>query len=127
MKPQSHRIARWLVSLVVVIAVGLTFYAHQREDASRRIKAEMLGIIEDMSLPSKWQEKATWLVEAAHKEAFDSALDVTKKLGRKFDKNIYYNGVFDLIINRAREAGHTQLADRLASERSSFLLHVTER
>lgn len=127
MKPQSHRIARWLVSLVVVLAVGVIFYVHRREDASRRIKAEMLGIIEDMSLPSEWQEEASWLVEAAHKEAFDSALDVTKKLGRKFDECVYYNKVFDLIINRAREDGQTQLADRLASERSSFLLHVTER
>ncbi|UCC28702.1 MAG: hypothetical protein JSU86_10920 [Phycisphaerales bacterium] len=127
MKPQSHRIARWLVSLVVVIAVGVTFYAHRREDASRRIKAEMLGIIEDMSLPSKWQEEAAWLVEAAHKEAFDNALDVTKKLGRKFDERVYYNKVFDLIIDRAREDGRTQLAESLANERSSFLLHVTER
>ena len=96
-------------------------------DASRRIKAEMLGVIEDMNLPSEWQEEATWLVEAAHKEAFDSALDVTRKLGRKFDERIYYNEVFDLIINRAREDGQPQLAERLANERSSFLLHVTER
>ncbi len=127
MRSLGRNILRWLISLVVVIAVGLTFYAKLREDASRRIKTEMVGVIEDMSLPPDWHEEATWLVEAAHKEAFDKALDVTKKLGRKFDERVYYNEIFDLIVNRAREDGKTQLADRLAGERSRFLLHVTER
>lgn len=127
MRSQSRNILRWLISLVVVVAVGVTFYTKLREDASRRIKTEMVGVIEDMSLPRDWHEEATWLVEAAHKEAFDKALDVTKKLGRKFDERVYYNEIFDLIINRAREDGKTRLADRLADERSRFLLHVTER
>ena len=127
MRSLGRNILRWLISLVVVIAVGLTFYAKLREDASRRVKAEMLAIIKDMNLPPEWHDEAVWLVEAAHKEAFDKALDVTKKLGRKFDERVYYNEIFDLIVNRAREDGKTQLADRLADERSRFLLHVTER
>jgi len=123
----GRNILRWLISLGVVVAVGITFYTHRRQDASRRIKAQMVGVIEDMSLPRDWREEATWLVEAAHKEAFDKALNISKKLGRKFDERVYYNEIFDLIVNRAREDSKTQLADRLADERSRFLMHVTER
>ncbi len=112
--------------LVIVAAAAVGFYAFRHQGSSDNVKSQMRGVIGDMDLPPAWHEEALLLLEAAHEKAFTKALDVTRKHGRKFDVDVYYQEVFDLMIAWAREDGKAELADRLDNDRTSFILRVRE-
>ena len=127
MESQSNSIVRWLIIVAILIAVAVGFYSYRRESAGEGVKAEMLAIVDEMGLPPDWRDEVIQLVEAAHPEAFNKALDVTRERGRKFDARGYYDELFRIVIAWARDDGRTELADRLANEQPRFSLDVTER
>jgi hypothetical protein len=62
-----------------------------------------------------------------HEKAFEASLDITERLGRKFDDKTYYDKVFEMMQQRATEEGKTDLAEKLAEQKEFFTLKVTER
>jgi predicted kinase len=126
MKSKSGGVLRWLVAIVVVASVAVAFYHHLHGRASGHIKAEVMAIADEMVLSPEQRDRLKGLLEAAHDEAFHKALDPTKKLGRKFDDRLYYDGVFDIVIARARGEGDNDLADTVERQRQHFALTVTE-
>ena len=126
MKSRAGGVLRWLVAIVVIAAVAVGFYFHLHRRASGRIKVEVLAIADEMILSPEQRGRLKGLLEAAHDEAFDKALDPTKKLGRKFDGKLYYDEIFNAVITRAREEGDDDLADTVDRQREHFALTVTE-
>ncbi len=118
---------RSFVALVLLVGVGVGFYMYKSEDGSKRIKAEMSKLIDDMPIKPEWKAEAAVLFSAVHEKAFQAALDVTQRLGKKFDDQTYYDKVFEMMQRRAREEGKEQLADKLEEEKSLFTFTVTER
>ncbi len=117
---------RKLIGLAVVVAAGVGFYLYRHGGASERVKAEMLLLVDDMHLSSQWRDETKSLIERFHDEAFAAALDVTKKLGGKFDEKLYYDDVFKRVITVARGQGLTGLADALEEQESLFSIVVSE-
>ena len=127
MESQKRSALHWLLVVAVVAIAASVLYTRREQSAADRVKAEAVGIVQDMSLLPDWEEKVLELVDVAHPQAFAKALDVTKELGRKFDASVYYKELFDLVIASAREEGKNDLADSLDRQRKSFQLSVTER
>ncbi len=117
---------RNILAVMLVIGVGLSFYVYRNEQSGERIKVQMRGVIDDMALSPQWRGEVRRFFDACHETAFHAAMDVSRKLGRKFDSKKYYDMVFDEIIERARESGHDDLAGRLSLEKNLFRLVVTE-
>lgn len=115
------------VSLLLLVGVGVGVYIYLQEDASKSIKAEMARLIDDMEINPEWREEASVLFTACHEKAFEAALDVTQRLGKKFDSDTYYNKVLEMMQERAREDGNTLLADKLEEQKPLHTLKVTER
>jgi len=115
------------VVLLLLVAVGVGFYVYLQDDASARIKTEMSGIIGEMQLPPEWKEEAKTLLAAVHEKAFEASLDITERLGRKFDDKTYYDKVFEMMQQRAADEGKTELAENLAQQKELFRLDVTEQ
>ena len=112
---------------VILVVAAAGFYNYRQTESSHRIKAEMLAIFDDMQLPPDWRDEVARLFPAAHKQAFANAVDIKKRHGQKFNAKEYYEEVFDLIIRWAREDGKDRLAERLETDRRTFVLRVTER
>jgi len=127
MKSQKHSTLHWLLGIVVLVIVAEAIYTDRERSAGDRVKAEIVAIVYDMDLLPGWEEDVLQRVDLFHYRAFTKALDVTKKTGRKFDEETYYNELFDLVIASAREDGKSELADSLDRQRKTFQLSVTER
>lgn len=119
--------ARGVLMLLLVCAAAAAFFLYRRGDAADEVKREMLAIVREIQLPDDWRAAAEQYVQAAHEKAFNKALDIKKKLGEKFDANVYFNDVFDQIVAWAREDGKPELADKLEQARGTYSLGVTER
>lgn len=119
-------LVRWLVTFVILaaISVGGFYYVYQR--AGDAIKSEMLKVVDDIGFTAEDRAAVNGFIADAHGEAFRHALDVTRTHGRKFDEQLYFNEIFDNIIDRAREDGMDRVADTLGRERVHFSLTVTE-
>ena len=126
MKSRKSSPIRWLIAAAVIIAAA-AFYSYREKDAAAGVKAEVREIIMEMDLMPAWEDAALKLVDVAHPQAFQSALDVTRELGRKFDETVYYDELFDRVIAFAREDGKHDLADSLDRQRRHFQLTVTEK
>ena len=126
MASPGNSLVRMLLLLVIAAAVAIGFYTYRQQGSSANIKAQMLGILDDMNLPPDWHEEAVLLLGTAHEKAFNKALDVTKQHGRKFDVEVYYKEAFGLMIAWAREDGKSDLADRLEMDHTTFVLSVQE-
>ena len=127
MASKGNSLVRMLLLLVIAAAVAIGFYTYRQQVSSGNIKAQMLGILDDMDLPADWHEEAVLALETAHEEAFNKALDVTKQHGSKFDVESYYQDAFGLMIAWAQEDGKNELADRLELDHTSFVLRVQEQ
>ena len=121
------RILTSAVCVLVLAAVGGAVYSHLRAKASERVKAEMLRVAADLTLSPDERASVRRLIESAHDEAFNNALNLTRRHGRKFDEQSYFNDVFDRVITDARAEGLTELADRLERARPHFSFTVTEQ
>ena len=117
---------RRLLGGLCVVVFAVAFYNHYRGDASGRVKAEMLKLVDDMELSAGERTETKRLVEACHGQAFDYALDVNRKLGRKFDEKSYYDQLFTRMVDQARGDGHAELAQKLTQQKDSHSLDVTE-
>ena len=123
---RSGAIVRALLALVVIGAAAAAFFAYRRGDAAAEVKREIVAIVGEIGLPPDWRATAEQYVHAAHEKAFHKAMDVTRRLGEKFDAKVYYDEVFELIIAWAREDGKPDLAARLDDARKTYSLQVTE-
>ena len=117
---------RNILAIMLLVAIGTGFYVYRGEQSGERVKVQMRGVIDDMALSPEWRGEVRRFFDTCHETAFHAAMDVSKKLGRKFDSKKYYDMVFDEIIERAREGGHDDLAERLAQEKNLFRLVVVE-
>jgi len=117
---------RNFIALLLLVGVGVGVYLYKSENGSKKIKAEMSRLIDDMQIKPEWKQEAGALFNAVHEKAFQAALDVTQKLGKKFDDETYYNKVIEMMEQRAREEGKQKLADTLEEEKSLHSLSVTE-
>ena len=115
------------VYIVILVTVGIGFYFFLRDDGSSRIRKEMTALIGDMNITPEWKEEAKAIFDTVHEKAFEAALDVTQKLGEKFDDDAYYDKVFEMMQQRARSEGKGELADKLAEQKELFALNVSER
>ena len=115
------------VALVCLAALGAGLYVYLQDDGSKHIRTEMSALIGDMQIKEEWKQEAQALFDTVHKKAFEAALDVTKRLGQKFDDDTYYDKVFEMMQQRARDEGKTDLADKLAEQKALFALNVTEK
>ncbi len=118
---------RSFVALVLVAGIGVGLYIYKSEDGSKRIRTEMSKLIGDMEIKPEWQEEANALFSAVHEKAFQAALDVTQRLGKKFDAETYYAKVTEMMQERAREEGKELLADAIEEQKPLHSLSVTER
>lgn len=118
---------RYALAVIVVAAVGVAFYLYRQDAASGVVKREMLAIVEDMGLGPDAVAEVQRMVETFHDEYYSRAMDVSKKLGRKFDESAYYNQLVDHIVGVARDSGLDEIADRLALEKDSHRLVVSEQ
>ena len=118
---------RKILGVLCVVVSAVLFYNYMRSDSSNRIKNEMLRLLDDMELTAEERAEAKRLVEAHHAAVFESALDVSRKLGNKFNENLYYDELFTQMIDQASADGHSELAQKLDSQRKLHSLNVTER
>lgn len=118
---------RSFVALILLAGIAVGVYMYKSEDGSQHIKAEMSKLIDDMPIKPEWKDEAAVLFSAVHEKAFQAALDVTQRLGKKFDDQTYYDKVFEMMERRAREEGKELLAEKLEKEKSLFTFNVTER
>lgn len=115
------------VALVCLAALGAGLYVFLQDDRSKHIRTEMSALIGDMQIKEEWKQEAQALFDMVHRKAFEAALDVTKRLGQKFDDDTYYDKVFEMMQQRARDEGKIDLADKLAEQKGLFSLNVTEK
>ncbi len=127
MKSQKRSSLHWLLVVAVMVIAAYVLYTRREQSASDRIKAEVVAIVHDMDLLPGWEDDVLQRVDLFHSQAFTKALDLTKRLGHKFDEKAYYNELFDLVIASARQDGKSDLADSLDRQRQTFQLSVTER
>jgi len=113
------------ILLLATVAVALYLFMH--EDRSKHIREEMTALIGDMQITDEWKQEARQILDSVHEKAFDAALDVTQKLGKKFDINTYYDKVFEMMEQRARDAGKPELAEKLEEQKALFTLSVVEK
>lgn len=118
---------RKLLGGLCVVVFAVVFYNFYRGDASGRVKAEMLRLVDDMELSTGERAEIKQLVEAHHDQAFDHALHFNRERGRKFDEKSYYDELFTRIVDQARGDGHAELADKLSRQKDNHYLEVTER
>jgi len=118
---------RNLLALLVVICIGVGIFVHRRASASDEIKGQMLQIVDDMDLTGPETAEVKTLIARFHEEAFASALDVSRRLGRKFDTDSYYDEAFRLVNTRLRDEDNGFLADKIDRLKEFHALSVTER
>jgi len=118
---------RKVLALLLVVGVGVAFYLHRRESASERIEAQMLMIVEDMTLQPAERDEVKALISQFHRQAFDKALDISKQYGSKFDAQLYYDAVLDLAVAQLRSDGRAPLGNKIQQVRQYHSLTVTER
>ena len=124
---KAKRISSWVLGMVVVAGVGVSFYTYKHKRAGDLVLAQILGVADDMDISPEFKDELHTLLGAAHEDAFARAFDISRALGRKFDTELYYKEIFDVVIARAREQGKDDLGDRIEREREYFSITVTER
>jgi hypothetical protein len=110
-----------------MVIVAVTVYSHLRARASERVKAEIVKVADIMALSPEMRAELTDLLEAAHEEAFNKALDLKRKHGQKFDERLYFDEIFTGVVSRARASGMHDLADTVEREREHITFAVTEK
>ncbi len=115
------------LAVVFLAALGAGLYVYMQDDRSKHIRTEMSALIGDMEIKEEWKQDAQALFDTVHRKAFEAALDVTKRLGQKFDDDTYYDKVFEMMQQRARDEGKGELADKLEEQKVLFALNVTEK
>ena len=118
---------RNVIVAVTLVGVAVGVYMYRHDAASNRIKAEMLLIVEDMTLSPTGRGEVKRLINDYHEESFRRALNPAKDHGHKFDEKNYYEAVFGLIVDRLRDDGKIDLADKVERQKAHFSLRVTER
>jgi len=118
---------RKLLGGLCVVVFAVVIYNYYRGDASGRVKAEMLRLVDDMELSAGESAETKRLVEGHHEQVFDHALHVNRELGGKFDEKSYYDELFTRMVDQARDDGHAELAQKLALQKDDHSLEVTER
>ena len=121
------RVLSLLVSFVVVAVATVFVYRHLRSQASERIKGQILGVADDMTLTPEDRTETKRLIATAHEPAFNDALSLTATRGQKFDAERYINGLFDRVVATARAEGHADLAETIDRQRAQFSFTITER
>jgi len=118
---------RKLLGGLCVVVFAVVFYNYYRSEASGRVKAQMLRLVDDMELSAGERAETKRLVETCHVLAFDAALHINRELGRKFDEKSYYDELFTRMVDQARGDGHAELAQKLSQQKDLHSLEVTER
>ena len=113
--------------MLLIVIVGVGVYVFKRDAARENIRREMVGIVGDMEFSAKDRETVAALVNRFHDQAFRSALDVSKELGRKFDESAYYDDIVQRITAALRDAGRDSLATAFQEKQRFFSLSVSER
>ena len=117
---------RNVIVLAVILAVGIGIFVYRHDSASRRIKTEMLAIAQDMKLSPPEHAEVSHLIMIYHEQTFNEALDISKRRGDKFDVQMYYDGIFNLLLESLRTDDQTALADKIEKQKGYFTLKVTE-
>ena len=118
---------RNVIALVVILAVGIGIFVYRHDSASDRIKTEMLAIAKDMELSPQEHNEVNHLITVYHEQAFNKALDISRKRGDRFDVQVYYDEIFRLVLGSLRTDDESALADRIEKQKDYFTLKVTER
>jgi hypothetical protein len=118
---------RNVVALIIVVCIGIGVFVQRRTSASREIRSQMLQIVDDMDLAAQERTDVKSLVAHHHEQAFAAALDMSRRLGRKFDERSYYEEVFGLVTGSLRAEGKAFLADKIDRLKEFHVLSVTER
>ena len=118
---------RNVIALLIVVGVGVGVWKYLQGTASDEIKNQMLLILDDMDLSAQERNEIKPLLSQFHEQAFDRALDISKKHGQKFDEKSYYDEVFNLVVGELREKGNVLLADKVERLQTLHSLTVTER
>ena len=118
---------RNVIALVVILAVGIGIFVYRHDSASNQIKVEMLGIAKDMKLSPQEHTEVSHLITVYHEQAFNEALDISKKRGEKFDVQVYYDEIFRLVLESLRTDDRPALADKIERQKDYFTLKITER
>ena len=80
-----------------------------------------------MKLSPQEHAEVSHLIAIYHEQAFNDALDISKKRGDKFDVQVYYDGIFRLVLESLRTDDQAALADKIEKQKDYFTLKVTER
>lgn len=118
---------RNVIALLIVVGVGVGVWKYLQETASDEIKNQMLLILDDMDLSEQERGEVRPILLQFHAQAFNQALDISKRHGRKFDGKSYYGEVFNLVVDELFEKGNILLADKVKRLQAHHSLIVTER
>ena len=117
---------RHVLMIVVLAVAAVSIYSYLHKGASEVVKRQLTAIVDDMGLSPEWTAEVRTMIDRLHDDCFARAMDVSRRLGTKFDERSYYDDIFDRITGDARGLGMTELADKLEDERQYHILTVTE-
>ncbi|MBL8764682.1 MAG: hypothetical protein JNM07_10485 [Phycisphaerae bacterium] len=106
------RIALALLGLVVVFA----YPAYRKFNASKEVAWDMKTIISEVENYREYKEYYDYLVEEAHKQAFDHSFSAgigRRASGEKFNADQYLEEAIVWMIARAKQDGSTHIAAAL--------------
>lgn len=113
--------------LMLIVLVGVGYWTYRHDAASKRIKTEMLAIVDEMDLSPVGREEVKQLIAQFHARLFDRAMDVGKRHGSKFDDELYYNEMFRQVVEQLRADGDDAFADKVDRVKGDSSLVVTEQ
>jgi hypothetical protein len=118
---------RRVLALVAIAIVAVGIYILRHDNASDRIRQEMLGVVSDMDLSPTGRDIVSDCVDHHHEQVFKKHFDPSRAHGKKFDVNGYYNDIGTLTEQALRADERTKLADAFRDQLPGFTLTVTER
>ena len=118
---------RRILALAAIAIVAAGTYVLRHDNASDRIRQEMLGIVSDMDLSPAGRDIVSHYVDRLHDRVFKKHFDPSRTHGKKFDVNGYYNDIGTLAEEALRGDEQTALADAFRDQLPGFTLTVTER
>jgi hypothetical protein len=121
------RIARKLVSIMILGVIIVVVYCVVREVVSRRILKESMKIAGQLSLTEEERAIVPGMIEEAHEEAFAQTFHITETVGERFEGEAYQRELFRRLIEEARNRGLFELAERLVELEKRTSFHVVER
>ncbi|UCF34949.1 MAG: hypothetical protein JSV78_06520 [Phycisphaerales bacterium] len=123
----AKRIARKLVSILVLGVIIIVVYFVVREVVSRRILNEAMKIAGQLSLTEEEQEILPGMIEKAHEKAFAQTFHILETVGERFEGEAYQRELFRGVIEDAKSRGLFELADKLVKLEKRTSFHVVER